>query len=132
MMQSCCHCGKACFSRADDFRPHSLYLKLAGLILSDTTVESQYASKRDPRPIVSGDRVIGVLPGQRERSRPKHDVTEECIMSADDMRPEATVLIGLSTYAWQCQTHILYELMRQNLRWHSIGWSPIKSMMQAT
>jgi len=41
-------------------------------------------------------RVMRALPGQRERSRPKHDVAEEIMMSADDMRPEATMVIGLS------------------------------------
>ena len=51
---------------------------------------------------------------------------------ADDMRPEATLLIGLSQYALQRQSRILYELTRRNLRWHSISWSPIKSMTQAT
>jgi hypothetical protein len=43
-----------------------------------------------------GIRARGVLPGQREWSRPKHDVTEGIMTSADDMRPEATLLIGLS------------------------------------
>jgi hypothetical protein len=41
-------------------------------------------------------RARGALPGQREWSRPKHDVTEGILTSADDMRPEATLLIGLS------------------------------------
>jgi len=41
-------------------------------------------------------RTASVLPGQRERSRPKHDVTEGIMMLAEDMRPEATLLIGLS------------------------------------
>ena len=36
------------------------------------------------------------LPGQREQSRPKHDVTEGIMTSADDMRPEATLLVGSS------------------------------------
>ena len=76
-------------------------------------------------------RVIGALPGQREWSRPKHDVTEGIMTSADDMRPEATLLIGLSYNVLWRQTHIRYELTRQVLRRHSIGWSPIKSMMQA-
>jgi hypothetical protein len=47
------------------------------------------------------------LPGQRERSRPEHDMTEGIMTSADDMRPEATLLIGLSWYALQRQTHIV-------------------------
>jgi hypothetical protein len=50
--------------------------------------------------------------------------------SPDDMRPEATLLIGLNSYALQRQTLILYEVTRQDLRWHSIGWSLIKSMTQ--
>jgi len=74
--------------------------------------------------------IIGALPGQRDRSRPKHDVTAGFMMLADDMRPDATLLIGLSTYSLQHQTHILYELTRHDLRWHTIGWLPIKSMMQ--
>jgi len=76
-------------------------------------------------------RVFSALPGQREWSRPKHDVTEGIMTSADDMRPEATLLIGLSHIALQRQTRILNELTRQGLHWHSIGWSPIKSMAQA-
>jgi hypothetical protein len=77
-------------------------------------------------------RVIDAFPSQRERSRPKDDVTEGIMMSADDMRPEATLLIGLSQDAFQRQTRILYGLMCQVLRWHSIGWSPNQSMTQAT
>jgi len=50
---------------------------------------------------------------------------------AEDKRPEATLLIGLSKYALQHQTRIRYELMRQVLRWDSIGRSPSKSMTQA-
>jgi len=76
-------------------------------------------------------RVIDVLPGQRQESRPKHDVTEGIMTSADDMRPEATLLIGLSEYALQHQTRILYEVRHQVLRWHSIGGSPIQPMTQA-
>jgi len=41
-------------------------------------------------------RIIGALPGQREQSRPKHDMTEGIMTSAEDMRPEATLLIGVS------------------------------------
>jgi len=41
-------------------------------------------------------RVIGALPNQREWSRSKHGVTEGFMTLADDMRPEATLLIGLS------------------------------------
>jgi hypothetical protein len=41
-------------------------------------------------------RVTDVLPGQREWPRPEHDVTERIMTSADDMRSEATLLIGLS------------------------------------
>jgi len=36
------------------------------------------------------------LPGQQEWSRPKHDVNEGIMMLADDKRPVATLLIGLS------------------------------------
>jgi hypothetical protein len=49
-------------------------------------------------------RTRGALPGQREESRPKHDVTEGIMTSADDTRPEATLLIGLSYHALQRQT----------------------------
>jgi hypothetical protein len=41
-------------------------------------------------------KVIGALSGETEWSRPKHDMTEGFMMSADDMRPEETRLIGLS------------------------------------
>jgi len=41
-------------------------------------------------------RVFMVLPGQREQSRPKHDVSEGVMTFAKDMRPEATLLIELS------------------------------------
>jgi hypothetical protein len=71
------------------------------------------------------------LPGQRERSRPKHDVTDGIMTSADDMRPEATLLIGLSQYAANDELVLLYELIRQVLRSHCMGCSPIKSMTQA-
>jgi len=46
-----------------------------------------------PRQVV---RVIMVLSGWREFSRPKHDVTEGIMTLAEDKRPEATLLIGLS------------------------------------
>ena len=36
------------------------------------------------------------LPGQREWSRPKHGMTEGIKTLAEDKRPEATLLIGLS------------------------------------
>jgi hypothetical protein len=51
--------------------------------------------------------------------------------SAKDMRPEATLLIGYSEYAFKRQTHMRYELTCQVLLSHSIGWSPNKSMTQA-
>jgi hypothetical protein len=76
-------------------------------------------------------RLSVTLLGQTGVSRPKHDVTERFMTLADDKRPEATLLIMLSWYALQCQTRMLYELMRHILRWHSIGWSPTKSMTQA-
>jgi len=41
-------------------------------------------------------RTTRVLHGQRELSRPKHDVIEGIMMLADDMSTEATLLIGLS------------------------------------
>jgi hypothetical protein len=53
------------------------------------------------------------------------------MMLADDLMLEPTLLIGLSEYALQRQTRIGYELTRQDLHWHSIGWSPIESMAQA-
>jgi hypothetical protein len=52
-------------------------------------------------------RSTGALPGQRERSRPKHDVTEGIMTLAEDMRSEATLLIGLSLNALQRQTRIV-------------------------
>jgi hypothetical protein len=41
-------------------------------------------------------RVIGALHGQREWSRPMHDVLEGLMTLDEDMRPEVTLLIGLS------------------------------------
>jgi len=73
----------------------------------------------------------GALPGHREMTRPKHDVTEGIIKLADDKRPEDTLLIGLSKYALQRQTHTRYELTQHVLFWYTIGWTPIKSMTQA-
>jgi len=131
MMQSCCHCGETCFSRAHDFQPHSLFLILAGLVLSDTTGDSQMQVRGIRSLLSQAIRVTGALPGQRERSRPRHDMTEGIMTSTYDMRSEATLFIGLSKHALQRQTRILYELTRQVLHWHSIGWSPIKSMTQA-
>jgi hypothetical protein len=61
-------------------------------------------------------RVIGALPGPRERNRPKRSVTEGFMTLTDYMRPEATLLIGLCCYALQSQTCVLYELMHQDLR----------------
>jgi len=60
-------------------------------------------------------RTTRVLPGLGEQSRPKHDVTEGIMTLAEDKRPEATLLIGLSYYALQRQSHIVYELTRQVL-----------------
>ena len=45
-----------------------------------------------PQAITSAD----AHPGQREWSRPEHDVTEGIMTLAEDKRPEATLLIGLS------------------------------------
>jgi len=39
---------------------------------------------------------IRVLPGQIEWSQPKHDVAEGIMTLPEDMRLEATLLIGLS------------------------------------
>ena len=39
---------------------------------------------------------IKVLHRQREQSRLKHDVTEGNMTLAEDMRPEATLLVGVS------------------------------------
>ena len=41
-------------------------------------------------------RAIGAPSGQREQSWPKHNMTEGIMMLAEDKRPEATLLIGLS------------------------------------
>jgi len=75
--------------------------------------------------------VMEALPGQRERSRPEHHVTEGLVTSAEDRRLEETLLIGLSQYGLPCQTRIQYEMTRQDLHLHSIGWLPNKSMTQA-
>jgi len=50
---------------------------------------------------------------------------------AEDKRPEATLLIGLSKYASQRHTSlIITRYACHNLRWQSIGRSPIKSLTQ--
>ena len=49
-------------------------------------------------------RTTRVLPGRREQSRPKHDVTEGTMSLAYDMWSEATLVIGLTWYALQRQT----------------------------
>ena len=54
--------------------------------------------------LTQGIGTIRVLPSQTEWSRCRHDVTEGIMTSADDMRPEATLLIGLIHYALQRQS----------------------------
>jgi hypothetical protein len=76
-------------------------------------------------------RVTDVLPSERQWSRPNHDVAERIVTLADVIRREVTPLIGLGWIAFRCQTHIRYELTDQVLHWHSIRWSPIKSMTTA-
>jgi hypothetical protein len=44
---------------------------------------------------------------------------------------ERALLIGLSQFGSQCNFVSDMSLRIYILRWHSIGWSPIKSMMQA-
>jgi len=51
-------------------------------------------------------RTTRVLPGQREWSQPKYDVTEGIMTLAEDKRSEATLLMGLSSNALQRQTRI--------------------------
>jgi len=51
---------------------------------------SKYTERKEPIT------TIRVLPGQIEWSRPKHDVTEGIMTLPEDMKPEATLLIGLS------------------------------------
>jgi hypothetical protein len=46
------------------------------------------------------------LPGQREFSRPEGRVIEGIMTLAEDKRPKATLLIGWSWYALQCQTRM--------------------------
>jgi hypothetical protein len=94
-MKLCRHSGVACFRRAHSFQPHLLYRILGGLLLSNTTVDSQYAITRDLQGIASGDKGIGALRSQRERCRPKHDVTERFMTSAEDMRLKTTLRMGL-------------------------------------
>jgi len=59
------------------------------------------------------------------RSSPKHAVSQGLLALAEDKRPGANRLIGLRPYA--SQRHIM---ACQNLHWHSISWSLIKSMRQ--
>jgi len=69
MMLLCRHCREACFSRAHSSQPHSIFLILEGQVLSDATVDSQYAIKRDFRLIASGDKCYPSTP------RPKRMVS---------------------------------------------------------
>jgi hypothetical protein len=88
--------GKLVSSRAHDFQSHSSIRKLAGL--SYQTQQSIVNMRLRGLVGLSPWLVLiaGAHPGQRERSRPKHDVTEGIMTSADDMRREATLLIGVS------------------------------------
>jgi hypothetical protein len=76
-------------------------------------------------------RVFRILSGQREQSRPKHDVTGGIMMLAESKRIEPTLLIRLNEHALQSHPHIRYKWTRQILHWQSIGTSRIKSIMQA-
>jgi hypothetical protein len=97
MMQSCRHYRKACFSCAYDFQPHSLILILAGDLSYQT---QQWIVYMRVLGIVSllpqAIGITGTLHSQREWSRAKHYVTGGIMKSAEDMRPEATLLIRLS------------------------------------
>jgi hypothetical protein len=46
--------------------------------------------------------------------------------SAEDITPEATLLISLNQNALQRPTRIRYEVAHQMLCWDSIGWLPTK------
>jgi len=52
---------------------------------------------------ISGGNTLQLSPGYG-RSRPKHAVSEGLMTLAEDKRPEATLLIGLSQYASQHHT----------------------------
>jgi hypothetical protein len=98
--------GKLVFSRAYDFQPHSSILILAGLSYqtqqSIVNMRVRGLVSLSPYVIISTD----AHPSQREWSRPEHDVTEGIMTSADDMRPGATLPIGLGWYALQRQTRM--------------------------
>jgi hypothetical protein len=132
MMQLYRHSGKTCFSHAQKFSATFSSPEQAGhvYITQQSIVNKRLCGISDLLP--QGMRVIGALPGQREWSQPISDVTEGFMTLAADMRPEATLLIGFSQSALQRPTRILYELTHQNLHWHSICWSLVKSMMHAT
>jgi hypothetical protein len=96
MMQSCASAGKLVSAVRMIFN-HIHYLETRGACLIKTQQSLINMRVRGivvllPQAIRDSD----ALPGQREWSRPKHDVTEGIMTSVDDMRPEATLLIGLS------------------------------------
>ena len=51
-------------------------------------------------------RTTGAHPVQSDWSRPQHNVTERFLTFTDDMKPDATLLIGLSYYVLERQTSI--------------------------
>jgi len=75
---------------------------------------------RELRALSGGDRDWTCnAPRSTEAPRPKHAVSEGLMTLAEDKRPEANLLIGFSQYALQ------RDKTCHNLRWQSIGWSPI-------
>ena len=58
-----------------------------------------------PAHALSGENSLRRSP-DHERSRPKHAVSEELMTLAEDKKPEANLLIGLSQYASQCHTSL--------------------------
>jgi len=69
MMQSCRHGGETLVSAVRMIFNHIHYQETEGLVLSDTTVHSQYASTRDRHLIASGDKTAWRTP------RPKRIVS---------------------------------------------------------
>jgi hypothetical protein len=105
------------------FQPGLLFLILAWHVCldrrllqrADIAVNSQYASTQIFWLIAFENQTNRVHSKHREWSWPKHNVTEEIMMLAYDMRSEATLLIGSRAYPLKRQPGVRYQL--GVLRW---------------
>ena len=88
-------------------------------------VKSDYENS-SPLPVTGQD--SGSMFWSREQSRPQHDVTEG--FNDVGLGSKANTTCWLRWSGSQCNLVSNTSLRVINLRWHSIGWSPIKSMTQ--